>query len=200
MVIGARRKDRLDKLAADLTSQGHEVAAVAMDVSDTDSIAEAFDAAEVAMGGRRINLLINNAGIAAPNISLKITPEEWDSLMGTNLRGAFFVAQAFSQRLVEAGSGGSIINISSILGQRTGTQQSSYGAAKAALDQLTRVMAMELARNDIRVNGMAPGCELPSKFCSVSRHHLTWGVETCRFRDRDECRLLRDATRRTIHR
>ena len=87
------------------------------------------------------------AGIASPNLFLEIDSSEFDELMGTNLRGAFFVAQQFCRRLVDRGQPGSIVNISSILGQRTGSRQSSYGAAKAALDQLTRNLAMELARS-----------------------------------------------------
>ena len=67
------------------------------------------------------------------------------------------MAQQAAQRLVEAGQPGCIVNVSSILGQRTGTSQVSYGAAKAGMDHMTRVLALELARNDIRVNGIAPG-------------------------------------------
>ena len=87
-VIAARRKDKLDSLAAELTAEGHNVAAVSMDVTDDESIVSAFDAAQEAMGGKCVDLLVNNAGIAAPNIALRISADEWDSLMGTNLRGA----------------------------------------------------------------------------------------------------------------
>jgi len=157
VVVAARRKERLDALADALRADGHVVEAVAMDVADDASVAEAFAGAEAAMGGRAIDVLINNAGIASPNLFLEIDSSEFDELMGTNLRGAFFVAQQFCRRLVDRGQPGSIVNISSILGQRTGSRQSSYGAAKAALDQLTRNLAMELARSHIRVNGLAPG-------------------------------------------
>ena len=147
VVVAARRKERLDALADALRADGHVVEAVAMDVADDASVAEAFAGAEAAMGGRAVDLLINNAGIASPNLFLEIDSSEFDELMGTNLRGAFFVAQQFCRRLVDRGQPGSIVNISSILGQRTGSRQSIYGASKAALDQLTRNLAMELARS-----------------------------------------------------
>ena len=88
-----------------------------------DSIVRGFDEAENALGGQPVDILVNNAGIASPNLALRIQPDEWDALMNTNLRGAFFVAQQAAARLVEAKCGGAIVNVSSILGQRTGTQQ-----------------------------------------------------------------------------
>ena len=78
VVLGARRKERLDVLAAELRGEGHEVVVVAMDVSDAASIGGAFDQAEEALGGRVVDVLINNAGIAKPAISLHITPDDWD--------------------------------------------------------------------------------------------------------------------------
>ena len=158
LVLAARREDRLVSLADELRSRGAEVVTVVMDVADRASIIAAFDQAEAALGNARvIDVLINNAGIAKPNLALRTTAEEFDELMGTNLRGAFFVAQEVCTRLVAAGKPGCVVNISSILGQRPGAQQSTYGAAKAALDQLTRVLALELSRNHVRVNGLAPG-------------------------------------------
>ena len=159
-------------LAAELRGEGHEVVVVAMDVSDAASIGGAFDQAEEALGGRVVDVLINNAGIAKPAISLHITPSDWDELMGTNLRGAFFVAQQACKRLVSAKQSGCVVNISSVLAQRPGKQQASYGGAKAALDQITRVMSMELARDNIRVNGLAPGyfaTEMNEEFFKTDR-------------------------------
>ena len=77
--------------------------------------------------------------------------------MDVNMRGAFFVAQEGCRRMIAAGIPGSVINISSILGSRQGTSQTNYGAAKAAVNYITKNMALELIRNKIRINALAPG-------------------------------------------
>lgn len=86
-----------------------------------------------------------------------MTLEDWDSVLNINLRGAFLVGQAVARRMREAQRGGSIINIASILGLRIAGQVSAYATSKAALVQLTRAMALELARYSIRVNALCPG-------------------------------------------
>eukprot|EP01047_Picozoa_sp_COSAG01_P003487 COSAG01_NODE_104_length_26171_cov_96.617612_13_plen_174_part_00 len=130
VVLCARRRDRVEHLAAQLRGRGHQaVAAVVMDVADESSITRGFDRAEELMGGRVIDLLVNNAGIALPARAIETGSADWDLLMGTNLRGAFLVAQQACTRLVAAQRAGSVVNISSILAQRPGSQQASYGGA-----------------------------------------------------------------------
>jgi NAD(P)-dependent dehydrogenase (short-subunit alcohol dehydrogenase family) len=148
VVLAARRLEPCAALAAEL---GARAEAVPLDVQSPESIAAAFDAAG------RVDILVNNAGIAATRPFLDHTVEDWDGVMGVNLRGAFLVAQEAARRMAAAKSGGSIIHIASILGERIIPGVASYTAAKAGLLQLTRQMAVELARHSIRVNAIAPG-------------------------------------------
>jgi NAD(P)-dependent dehydrogenase (short-subunit alcohol dehydrogenase family) len=127
-------------LKAELVSTGARVVAAPMDVTSVASIRSAFDAVEAELGaGAVCDIVVNNAGIAEPKLSLQVTEEDWDGVVDTNLRGAFFVAQEGAKRMVAAGVGGSIINIASILGLRPGTSQANYGAAKAGLVHVTKV-------------------------------------------------------------
>jgi NAD(P)-dependent dehydrogenase (short-subunit alcohol dehydrogenase family) len=89
--------------------------------------------------------------------ALEQSEEDWDRVLDTNLRGAFFMSQAFGRRMRDSGRGGSIINVASILGLRQAGMVAPYAASKAALIQLTQTLALELARHDIRVNAIAPG-------------------------------------------
>jgi NAD(P)-dependent dehydrogenase (short-subunit alcohol dehydrogenase family) len=152
VVLGARRHELVAAQAARL---GERAAAIAMDVSDEASLAHAMEKAAGPFG--TCDILINNAGIAITRPFLEQDAADWDAVMAVNLRGAFLVAQHFARRLVQAQLPGCIVNITSILGQRTIGGVAPYTAAKAGLDHLTRVMAVELARHRIRVNALAPG-------------------------------------------
>jgi NAD(P)-dependent dehydrogenase (short-subunit alcohol dehydrogenase family) len=155
VVVAARRVERLQALAEQLRSQGVEVMAVAMDVTCRESVEAAFDVVEQAFG--TVEVVINNAGIGGAARALEVSEEDWRAMLSTNLDGVWRVAQTAGQRLVKAGLGGSIINIASILGERVGNGLSHYCAAKAGVIQLTKALALEWARHDIRVNAIAPG-------------------------------------------
>jgi NAD(P)-dependent dehydrogenase (short-subunit alcohol dehydrogenase family) len=155
VVVAARRVERLQVLAEQLRSQGVEVLAVAMDVTRRESVEAAFDAVEQYFG--TVEVVINNAGIGGAARALEVSEEDWRAMLSTNLDGVWRVAQAAGQRLVKAGQGGSIVNIASILGERVGNGLSHYCAAKAGVIQLTKALALEWARHDIRVNAIAPG-------------------------------------------
>ncbi|MDY3198501.1 MAG: glucose 1-dehydrogenase [Pseudomonadaceae bacterium] len=155
VVVAARRTDRLAALVAELQAQGSQALAVTMDVTDSDSVKRAFEQAEKQWGV--VNILVNNAGIGDPVMFLNMTEGNWRSMMDTNLDGAWRVAHRASLAMAQAGQGGCIINIASILGLRVGTALSHYAVAKAGVVQLTKAMAQELARNRIRVNAIAPG-------------------------------------------
>src|SRR3546814_19502205 len=103
----------------------------------------------------RIDILVNNAGVGFHRAFLDTTIEDWDRVLGVNLRGAFMAAQAAARAMVEQG-GGRIINMGSINGQSGATGRSAYGVSKAGLMQLTSVMAVELGPLDIAVNDIAP--------------------------------------------
>jgi NAD(P)-dependent dehydrogenase (short-subunit alcohol dehydrogenase family) len=152
VILAARRPE---SVAADAAALGERAMAVALDVTDAASIAAALDAVEARFG--TCDLLVNNAGIAATKPFLDHAEDDWDRVMDVDLRGAFVMAQAAAKRMVAAGNEGAIVNIASILGMRVIPGVASYAAAKAGLIQLTRQMAVELARHRIRVNALAPG-------------------------------------------
>ncbi len=152
VVLAARRHALVAAAAARL---GPRAAAVTLDVTDAAAIEVALEAAAAPFGP--CDILINNAGIAVTKALLDQSDSDWDSVMATNLRGAFLMARGFARRLVAAGRPGAIINVTSILGRRTAGGVAPYAAAKAGLEHLTRAMALELARHAIRVNALAPG-------------------------------------------
>jgi NAD(P)-dependent dehydrogenase (short-subunit alcohol dehydrogenase family) len=152
VLLAARRPDAVAELAATL---GPRAMAVALDVTVDASIGEALVAAEAGFG--TVDLLVNNAGIAATRPFLDHTPEDWDQVMAVDLRGAFRVAQEVARRMVAAKRPGAIVNVASILAARVIPGVTGYSAAKAGLVHLTRQMAVELARHGIRVNALAPG-------------------------------------------
>jgi 3-oxoacyl-[acyl-carrier protein] reductase len=106
-------------------------------------------------------VLINNAGVAVSKGVLEQTEADWDKVVGTNLKGAFFVAQAVAKRMVARDPrpawGGNIVNVASVLALDVVGHLAPYAASKGGLWQLTRTMALELARHDVRVNALAPG-------------------------------------------
>ncbi|MEH6579134.1 MAG: SDR family NAD(P)-dependent oxidoreductase [Amphritea sp.] len=155
VVISARRIERLQSLAAEIEAAGGKALPVMMDVTDNASIKAAFDTAEAQLGS--IDILVNNAGVGDPRGFLDMSEDAWDSMMDTNLKSVWRLAQEASQRLIRTGKSGSIINIASILGLRVAPKLSHYATAKAGVIQLSKALALELARHNIRVNAIAPG-------------------------------------------
>jgi len=155
VIVAARRAERLHELAGEIAGLGRRGEAVSLDVSDPASIDATIATAWDSMG--RVDILVNNAGVALTKPFLEQTVEDWDLVLDTNLKGAFLVAQATARRMVDAGEGGNIVNIASIIAQRVEKQLVGYAASKAGLVQVTKTMALELARHGIRVNALAPG-------------------------------------------
>ena len=154
VAVAARQAAKLEDLAERIRGAGGSAHAVAMDVTDPASVAAAIEDAEAALGS--LDILVNNAGIAVQKPFLEMSPEDYDQVLDTNLKGCFLVAQAAARRMKESG-GGSIINISSVLGTEVIGALSTYCASKGGLLQLNRAMALELSRYGIRVNAIAPG-------------------------------------------
>lgn len=155
VVLAARRVERLEQVANDIRAEGGQAFSVALDVTDRASVEAAFDAAEAHFGV--VDVVLNNAGIGSGQRPLEISEDDWRAMLATNLDGVWRVAQVAAQRLAKAERGGSIVNIASILGLRVGNGYSHYCAAKAGVVQLTKSLALELARYQIRVNAIAPG-------------------------------------------
>jgi NAD(P)-dependent dehydrogenase (short-subunit alcohol dehydrogenase family) len=145
----------LDAVVEEIRANGGNAASVLLDVTSKESIDAAARHAPALFGP--VDILINNSGLAVTRPALEQSEEDWDRVLDTNLRGAFFMSQAFGRRMRDSGRGGSIINVASILGLRQAGMVAPYAASKAALIQLTQTLALELARHDIRVNAIAPG-------------------------------------------
>ncbi len=155
VVAAARRAERLESLVGAICADGGTAHAVALDVSQAASVEAAVKAA-VELAGP-LDLLVNNAGVADTKASLDLTEADWRRVLDTNLDGAWRMAQAVARSMVAAKRPGSIVNIASILGLRQATHLLAYAAAKAALIQVTKALALEWARYGIRVNAIAPG-------------------------------------------
>lgn len=151
VVLAARRADRLKVLQAELAAKDVTASAIDLDVTSSESIAAALESAG------HIDIVVNNAGISIVKPALEMPEQDWDSVVDTNLRGAWLMAQGAARRWVAAKKPGVIVNIASILGLRTIGQVAPYNASKAGLIHLTRALAMEWARYDIRINAICPG-------------------------------------------
>eukprot|EP00930_Biecheleria_cincta_P031322 TRINITY_DN21740_c0_g2_i1.p1 TRINITY_DN21740_c0_g2~~TRINITY_DN21740_c0_g2_i1.p1 ORF type:complete len:268 (-),score=54.60 TRINITY_DN21740_c0_g2_i1:60-863(-) len=158
VVMCARRTERLQELADRLHRKRQDAGAyvVAMDVADPSQVAHAFVEAERCLGGA-VEIVVNCAGIAKPNRAVDVHDADYDELMSVNQRGAFTVAREAARRMLRASVKGSIINIASIHGLRQGSSQVTYAMSKSAVIQMTKVMALEMARQGVRVNAIAPG-------------------------------------------
>jgi NAD(P)-dependent dehydrogenase (short-subunit alcohol dehydrogenase family) len=155
VALAARRQENLERVRKNIEAQGHSAVAVAMDVTDAASVSSALSKAADRLG--KLDILVNNAGTTLTKPFLDLTETEWDGVIKTNLNGAFLVAQAAGRIMKTQESGGVIVNIASILGLRVAGQVAPYVASKAAIVQLTKAMALELARHRIRVNALCPG-------------------------------------------
>ena len=151
VIVGARRTEALDGVCAAITAAGGRCTTVRLDVACAQSIADAGRAIE------RADILVNNAGVVVEGAALEQTEAHWDAVIDTNLKGMFLMSQAAARAMRKRGAGGSIINIASILGLRQAGGVLPYAVSKSGAIQMTKTLALELARFGIRVNALAPG-------------------------------------------
>jgi 3-oxoacyl-[acyl-carrier protein] reductase len=154
LVIGDINGDQAAKTAAEFRKGGGEVGSIRIDVAEATGGQQLVDFCLREFG--RVDILVNNAGIGINKRTLDFPLDEWEKVIRINLTGAFLCAQAAGREMVKQGYG-KIINICSLSGQRGGIGRAAYGAAKAGLELLTKVMAVELAEKGINVNDIVPG-------------------------------------------
>lgn len=155
VVLAARRRQRLELLAGEIEAGGGSALPVVMDVTDSQSVAAGYAAAEAAFGP--IGIVVANAGVPSAGAVSDTTDEAWRSVLDVNLDGVFRVAREAARAMRRHGQGGSIIATSSVIGQAVLPTLAAYAASKAGVVALTRTMALELVRDRIRVNTIAPG-------------------------------------------
>ena len=156
VVIAARRAERLESLAGDIRAMGRKALVLDMDVTDLASVEAGFASIDTEMGGPA-DIIVNNAGLSRENFFTQLSEEDWDLVMDTNVKGVWRIAKAGVNALIKAGKPGAIINTASIAAFRASQTIAVYAASKAAVEHMTHVMALEMARYKIRVNALAPG-------------------------------------------
>ena len=156
VALVARRADRLKALKDEIESKGGKATAIEADVTDRAAMVRAFDAAEKAFG--TVTILVNNAGVAQkPVRAVEASEEEWRRVLSIDLDAVFYWAQEGARRMLAAKKPGAIVNIASVLGFGVAKGTASYAVAKAAVVQVTKALAIELAFKGVRVNAIAPG-------------------------------------------
>jgi NAD(P)-dependent dehydrogenase (short-subunit alcohol dehydrogenase family) len=163
VVLAARRTEKLKELRAQIEGEGGDAHVVELDVTDVASIKSAVAHAETEVGS--IDILINNSGVSTTQRLVDVTEEDYDYVLGTNTRGAFFVAQEVGKRMLARAkgaapgtyTGGRIVNIASMAGLKVLPQIGIYCMSKAAVIHMTKAMATEWGKFGINVNALCPG-------------------------------------------
>jgi len=177
VVLAGRRIERLKDLRAEIEGSGGDAHVVALDVTDLDSIKAAVAHAETEMG--TIDILVNNSGVSTTQKLTDVSVDDYDFVMDTNVRGAFFVAQEVGKRMLARArgaapgtfTGGRIVNIASMAGLRVLSQIGVYSMSKAAVIHMTRAMALEWGKFGINVNAICPG------YIDTEINHHHWQTE-----------------------
>lgn len=154
VLLASRNIASLTELSDQINNCGGRTLAISMNVTDPASVQRAVDSAVKNFG--RLDIMVNNAGISMIVPTVELSTDQWCLAMETNLFGVFYGCRSAGQQMIKQGSG-CIINISSILGQNAAPMRAAYSTSKAAVNMLTKVLAIEWAKEKIRVNAIAPG-------------------------------------------
>ncbi|QSQ24920.1 3-oxoacyl-[acyl-carrier-protein] reductase [Pyxidicoccus parkwayensis] len=169
-----------------LQAAGAKAEAVKFDVADTAAGASAIDTVVKTHG--RLDVLVNNAGVAVDGLVMRMKDEDWDKQLDTNLKGAFALIRAASRPMMKQ-RGGAIINITSVVGEMGNGGQAAYSASKAGLIGLTKSVARELASRNIRVNAVSPGfigTDMTSYLSDELRQKMVDGIPLGRLGNAEE--------------
>ena len=156
VVVAARRMDRLEALAEEITKAGGRALPVEMDVTSEESVSGAFAEIREALG-RPCDIIVSNSGMSRDTWFREQSEEDWNAVIDTNLNGVWRVGKHGSTAMIDAGLRGSIINIASITAYRPQMMTTAYCVSKAGVEHLTKQMALENARYGVRVNAISPG-------------------------------------------
>jgi len=154
VAVAAREQSSLETAETAVAATGHRAIAIAIDVRDAAAVRAGVDKAAQALGG--LDILVNNAGVEEVRDSLAVDEALWNRIVDTNLKGAFFCAQA-AARIMAAAKGGAIVNVCSLTSEVGVPAAVPYGSSKSGLLGMTRALAAEWAGKGIRVNGIGPG-------------------------------------------
>lgn len=154
VLLASRNIASLTEISDQINSRGGHSLAISMDVTDSISVQHAVDCAVETFG--RLDILVNNAGMTMTMPTAELSPDQWRIAMETNLFGVFYGCHSAGQQMIKQG-GGCIINISSIFGQNAAPMRAAYCTSKSGVNMLTKVLAAEWAKKQIRVNAIAPG-------------------------------------------
>jgi 3-oxoacyl-[acyl-carrier protein] reductase len=154
VAIFARNEARAEEASAAIRAAGGKAQALAADITDSTSVDAAFGKALEQLG--RVDILVNNAGLTRDGLFVRMSDEQWDQVLDTNLGGAFRCSRAVARSMMKARYG-RIVNISSVVGLMGNAGQANYAASKAGLLGLTKALARELASRAVTVNAVCPG-------------------------------------------
>jgi 3-oxoacyl-[acyl-carrier protein] reductase len=154
VVCVSRTRENSEKVAAEIRALGRKAWAFAVDVADSAAVSVAAEKILTDCG--KVDILVNNAGVTRDGLVMRMSDADWDTVLNTNLKGAFLFTKAFSRAFAKQRSG-RIINISSVIGLIGNPGQSNYAASKAGLIGFTQSVAREFASRGITVNAIAPG-------------------------------------------